>query len=276
MEQSKKGKTNIPKNDSFVFNEKELYVASDEEPSFGNLSWADMVNTELKGSLGNEIALSRSSIGDTVLDVKKDSEVDVDDILKSKIKDLDDLTVLKYQKEIIEDIKRGIRRYMNSDKSNVLKYDYDQLMTKLQWIIDSSELLSEKLKLDTYTHKTLKTGVPRSSYKFCNRRHECNYNYMHKEYDGCYAQHYVHHMVNADISALLNYIKKTDNNKIKTSEIRTTIKTMSFVINHMVDELENIYNIYDGELKKYHQERTPKTTYKKSKRRYKKTKKVIL
>jgi hypothetical protein len=275
MEKLKKEKTNIPKNNSFVFNEDELYVASDDEPTFGNISWAEMVNTELKASLGDEIALS-SSIGETVLDKKKTNKIDVSDILKSDKGDLDDLKILKYQKEIIEDIKKSIIKYMNSDTKTGLKFDYDQLVTKLSWIVDTSKILSKKLKLELYTHKTIKNTVPRSSYKFCNRRHECHYNYLHKEYDGCYAQHYVHNMVNADLSALLDYIENTPNDKIKTNEIKTTIKTMSFVINHMVDELQNIYNIYDGDMDKYHQERTPETTYKKSKRKYKKTKKVTL
>ena len=226
--------------------------------------------------MGDEIALSRSSIGETVLDIKKENndKVDVGDILKSKQEDLDDLKILKYEKEIIDDIKKSIKKYMNSDSRNGLKYDYDQLINKLEWIVNASKYLSKKLKLELYVHKSVKIGVPRSSYKFCKRRHECHYNYLHKEYDGCYAQHYVHHMMNADVSALLAYIEKTPNDKIKQNEIKTSVKTMSFVINHMVDELENVFNIYDKDLDKYHQERTPKTTYKKSRRRPRKTKKI--
>lgn len=276
MEQSKKDKTNIPKNDSFIFDESELYVESDDEPTFGNVSWAEMVNTELKGSLGDEVALSRSGVGDTILETKTEKhKIDVSDILKSKASKLDDLTVLKYQKGIIEDIKKSIRKYMDSEGSS-LKFDYDQLITKLEWIVDSSSVLSKKLDLDLYKHNNSKHAVPRSSYKFCNRRHECPYNYLHKEYDGCYAQHYVHHMVHADINSLLSYLKKTPTEKIKSQEIKTTIKTMSFVINHMVDELENVYNIYDKDIDTYHKERTPKAVFKKNRRRYKKTRKIVL
>ena len=52
----------------------------------------------------------------------------------------------------------------------------------------------------------LDDNVSRCSYKFCNYKDSCAYNY-NKSKNLCYQDHYVHNMVCADIKVLLDYIE---------------------------------------------------------------------
>ena len=128
----------------------------------------------------------------------------------------------------------------------------------LVWLMDTSNYLNNKVGLKIYNHNdTLikQDKVIRSSYKFCNFKHNCSYNYDNKK-KGCYADHYVHNMVYADIFALLNCIDKyhSDKDVIQNKEIVKCINTISFVIRHMYEELHNLcmYCPNSNEHDKYH------------------------
>jgi len=86
-----------------------------------------------------------------------------------------------------------------------------------------------------------KDKIIRSSYKFCNYKHECTYNYE-KGKKGCYADHYPHNMIHADCDALLECINLyyTDDNEIQNKELVRCINTISFVIRHMYEEINNL------------------------------------
>ncbi len=88
----------------------------------------------------------------------------------------------------------------------------------LRWIMTASSYFTNILKLAKYTHTIInKNIIPRSSYKFCFHNYECKYNYNSK-CKGCYAQHFPHNMVYADIYALINHILKF--NLVKLTEIK--------------------------------------------------------
>ncbi len=111
-------------------------------------------------------------------------------------------------------------------------------------LIVSSKILMERLKLPEINHKTKNytNYIPRCSYKFCNFKDECFYNYSNKTKNVCYQDHYVHHMVNADLIILKDYINQKFNSNnlvIPNKEILKTINTLCFVIEHMFSELKS-------------------------------------
>ena len=74
---------------------------------------------------------------------------------------------------------------------------------------NSAKELSHRLKLKIYNHNEnliKKNKIIRNSYKFCSYKNSCNYNY-NKNKKGCYADHYVHNMVFADVDVLIKYLK---------------------------------------------------------------------
>ena len=86
---------------------------------------------------------------------------------------------------------------------------------------------------------TNNTGIVRCSYKFCNFKDSCVYNYS-KKGNCCYQDHYVHNMVSHDISALMMYLEANniDNTTIiHNKDILKSINTLCFVIGHMETEL---------------------------------------
>merc|ERR1711991_124164 len=96
-------------------------------------------------------------------------------------------------------------------------------------------LMSQFLRLDLQQKKLkANNSIPRSSYKFCHFKDSCVYNYD-KDKNGCYADHHVHNLVEADLEALLEYIKNNYKENIinHNKEIIKCINTLCFVLKHM-------------------------------------------
>ena len=130
---------------------------------------------------------------------------------------------------------------------NALKLLYN-LSECLRTRINQKEILIEK---KNYTDD----NISRCSYKFCNFKDSCNYNY-NKTKNLCYQDHYVHNMVSADLKVLLDYIEqKYGNDQIVShnKEILKTINTLSYVINHMESELKSkCMYLQENEIESYH------------------------
>ena len=136
--------------------------------------------------------------------------------------------------------------------------DYAFFIKCIEILIQISKLLMVRLELPCVNHKSknYSTYIPRCSYKFCNFKEECFYNYNSKTKNVCYQDHYVHNMVNADLITLKDYIeiKFTDNKLvIPNKEILKTINTLCYVIEHMYSELKSrcLY-LKDNEIEKEH------------------------
>ena len=125
-------------------------------------------------------------------------------------------------------------------QNNNLNYTF--FYNSLILLINISNILRERLKQPKLKHEDydINTFIPRCSYKFCNFRGSCGYNYNDKK-QMCYQDHYVHNMVSADLLILSEYIQLFKNNNILThnKEILKSINTLSFVINHMEKELKS-------------------------------------
>lgn len=121
--------------------------------------------------------------------------------------------------------------------------DYKFFINTLNILYELSEILRIRLNQEKY-NKLKASGnnyLSRCSYKFCNFKEECYYNYNKKIPSVCYQDHYVHNMVSLDIKTLKEYInnnKTNDSIIIPNKEILRSINTLCFVINHMYMELK--------------------------------------
>lgn len=155
-------------------------------------------------------------------------------------KQYDDLHLLENETILIT----YIFKYLSINKC----IDNEKSIKIFNYIKNLSFYFMKKLNLPKIKHeknKYEKKSIKRSSYKFCSFQDSCKYNYDKKS-KGCYAHHYVHNMVYADIESLLNYIElfENENKKYNSNEIIKCCNTLSFVIKHMYEELYNI-SIYD-------------------------------
>jgi hypothetical protein len=142
------------------------------------------------------------------------------------------------QKEL--DVIKLLTKY--SLQNNTLEFDF--FIASLQFLYSLSEILRIRIGQKEIIHdtKNINNSISRCSYKFCNYKDACVYNYNTKNKSQCYQDHYVHRMVSADLLVLIDYISsKFENQKqiIPNKEILKSINTLSFVINHMESELKS-------------------------------------
>ena len=151
------------------------------------------------------------------------------------LKKLNSLLILQKELEII----KLLTKY--SLQNNKLNYIFFMDTLKLLLILSETLRLrigQQEINIEKKTYND--DNISRCSYKFCNYKDSCNYNY-NKSKNLCYQDHYVHNMVSGDLKILIDYIeqkygdvKSISHNK----EILKTINTLSFVINHMESELK--------------------------------------
>ena len=130
-----------------------------------------------------------------------------------------------------------------SIQNNIL--DSKILYKYILYLKDSSFYLLKMVKLNEFKHNYTfikKDKIIRSSYKFCNYKHNCSYNYDRHKKKGCYADHYPHDMIYADCDALIYCLDKYYKNESEfyNKEIIKCINTISYVIKHMYEELNNL------------------------------------
>ena len=139
-------------------------------------------------------------------------------------------------------------------QNNIL--DSEFLKKSLRLILNVSNILKKRLNQNDNINNLKKSNVlSRCSYKFCNFTSKCNYYYNKKLDNKCYQHHYVHNMVSFDLNELIKYIDSNcDDNKIKSNkDILKTLNTLSYVINHMENELKSKCMYYGkNEWEKFH------------------------
>lgn len=175
---------------------------------------------------------------------------EINDIINIKnINSYTSLDILKHQDLLSSYLSKSIQ---NTDINITF------LLKVLEWLKESSKQLNDRVKMKLFSHNEslIKPDkVIRSSYKFCNFKHNCSYNYDNKK-KGCYADHYVHNMIYADIESLIKCITTyyIDSEIIQNKEIVKCVNTISFVIKHMYEELHNLcmYLKNKSEYNKYH------------------------
>jgi len=142
------------------------------------------------------------------------------------------------QKE--KDIVKILLKY--SLQNNLLEINFIKIC--LKYILYLSYILKSKLKQKNIIlqQENKNNILTRCSYKFCNFKDKCNFYY--KNNTKCYQDHFVHNMVCIDIEVLLTFIDNNYKNMdtlIQTKESKEILKslnTLSYVINHMENELK--------------------------------------
>jgi len=157
------------------------------------------------------------------------------------------LEIIQKELEVI----KLISKY--SLQNNVLEYNF--IISCLKYLYKLSEILRIRLNQPIINiNKMNKNNIIRCSYKFCNFKDSCVYNY-NKKGNCCYQDHYVHNMISHDLLALILYIESINTSDCNSSlskiedsgnmidtifhnkEILKSINTLSFVIGHMETEL---------------------------------------
>ena len=216
-------------------------------------------NTEtinkLKNILNNN---NQNTVQNKVIQIETEYQIKLKEIEElctnnekiEKIKEENSLKII--QKEL--DIIKLLTKY--SLQNNQLNYTF--CINSLNLLFILSETLRIRLgqnEINVEKKNYSDDNISRCSYKFCSFKDLCNYNY-NKTKNMCYQDHYVHNMVSIDLKILMDYIEqKYSNTKIvlHNKEILKTINTLSYVINHMENELKSkcLY-LPENEIESYH------------------------
>ena len=195
-----------------------------------NTEFINLINTTKNlNNIENKIEDNETLYLDKIKEIKETYNIDT---LHHQYSNKPSLTIIQKEVELI----KLISKY--SLQNNKLEFNFIILCLKSLFVL--SEILRNRLKLQLIVlSKQNKHTMVRCSYKFCNFKDSCVYNYNKKGHC-CYQDHYVHNMVSHDISALIMYIESNNNvDEMIThnKEILKSINTLSFVINHMETEL---------------------------------------
>lgn len=241
-----------------------------------NLKWSEVIDHNNKVRSSKHIEYESDEDSD-----KTESQIDSNHFLENF--SLDNEKILEKINNIISEnnkLDKHSSLDLLRDEKLVITYlskyviqnnslDFNFFTKLLSWCQSCSEHLARRIGLRKFSHNltNLKgnNSVPRSSYKFCSYRDGCSYNYDNKK-RGCHKDHYVHHIVAADIESLIRYVEANfdKNNFNHTKEIIKCVNTIAFVIKHMYEELNNIcYYSKKSECEKLHRNHTAQSSKKK-------------
>ena len=187
---------------------------------------------------------------------KVETTVNMDEIIADIIsKDFSadtSLQILNKQNTVIAHLLKLFRTSKSEDIS------FEKFKPGLTWILETSKLITSKTNVFIQFFKTDK--IYRSSYKFCNKKDECEALYCNviktnsNRNPRCNGDHYVHNKLISDITCLLEILETKEDNI--SNDLRVCLDTVNFVINHMYQEL-NTFAIYhskqpDFDIDKYY------------------------
>lgn len=252
-----------------VLDDSELYISLNKnkcDKGKTSLSWADIFEDELGDSIESK-PITTSIDNSSSLFRNKPKITRIDKILELDYKKMGDVTLLQYEAYLSSQLRSMSREY---DKKEDIVLD-PIIVPILEWIKEVSGYLSSRLNLEDIKLTHDNNGISRSSYNFCSHSYECQYNYNNTGNKGCYLQHYVHNFVSADIDEILRYLNNRDSYDFK--EIKTSLNTLSYVVNHMYEELSHVEYFNNGKSNLMHKNKLNLSKSRdniKKRRRYKK------
>jgi hypothetical protein len=214
---------------TFFNSDYKILISNTELDKFKNI----LKNHENQHSVQAKVSIIESEYVDKLTEIEKlcNDEKQIEEFKKEN-------SLKLLQKEL--DVIKLLTKY--SLQNNQINYKF--FISVLQLLLVFSETLRVRLgqkNIDIDKKNYNDDKISRCSYKFCNYKDSCNYNY-NKSKNMCYQDHYVHNMVSADLKILIEYIQQKNehqkNKEILKTEILKTINTLSFVINHMENELK--------------------------------------
>ena len=215
------------------------------------MNWADLNDDNNKDVILAEMSFMKNYItNNTNITNKNQDELVgtcINDEIEIQKKYIDDNMNDSYKKnnplEIIE-FQIKITSYLLKLFKIVRLQDFCEYEPYLLWLMQSSEYLALSIKQNISKSKS--NTLMRSSYKFCNKKCDCQTHYgflFHKKTRCCINDHYVHHKIVSDIDNLIEYLKKninTNSNKVVVeTELKKGLETLNYVINHMYQELSS-------------------------------------
>ncbi len=177
----------------------------------------------------------------------------IDDILNLDYKSMCIKKILEYQNIIAIQLKIK------------LKDDIKICIDYLQWLSDINDYICKKFKLEPTPKKLVNLHdahkleencmISRSSYKFCEYSHNCEYNYPRniKKIKKCRKHHFVYNSLKIDLDSLILYLNRAINCNllINYEEINKCVNTICYVINKMYEEVNNLYYKYGDKYTEY-------------------------
>jgi ferric iron reductase protein FhuF len=128
---------------------------------------------------------------------------------------------------------------VHTESSSEISIDVDlkmKMTLKLIWLSKTSQYFVKKYNQKELSHSRKHyDNIPRNSYKFCNFGYTCKYNSNKQK---CYGQHFVFNLIKSDIDEVVYHLENAIEINIK--EICISLNTISFVFNHMYDEMDKI------------------------------------
>jgi hypothetical protein len=214
--------TSFDENNNYLINLENKYKSSCK------LSLNEIVNTTVENKTSD---IFNFSVENEAINIKMKEILQI-----SNYKSFNDLELLEKEALIII----YINRYLIKNK--LTEEDKQFFIDLFIWIKNISLYFTDKLNLNIISHsKRFKDEylINRCSYKFCNYKDNCEFNYDKKN-KKCNCDHYVHNMVHADADSLISYLLNNNLNNIDHhNEMMKCINTLMFVINHMYNELKN-------------------------------------
>jgi len=176
---------------------------------------------------------------------KAETTVNMEDIISDIMsKDFSSDTLLQILTKQNTVISYFLKLFRTSKSEDI---SFEKFKPGLTWILETSKFMTSKTNTFIQFFKTDK--IYRSSYKFCNKKDECEALYCNviktntNRTPKCNGDHYVHNKIVSDLSCLIVVLEtKTDT---ISNDLRVCLDTINFVINHMYQEL-NTFAIYNS------------------------------
>jgi hypothetical protein len=209
----------------------------------------EIITAELKGFEEYKKINKDHIINNPLNEIKKSSdkiEINTEEIIKLNYNNNNNpLEIISLQIKIISYLLNYYKMCKLDDINIYIKY--------LSWICETSEYLCNLINQPVNKNKT--NLLMRSSYKFCNKKCDCQSQYgflFNKKSRNCINDHYVHNKIISDIDNLLNYINNSNNNNLTLDiELRKGLETLNYVINHMYQELSSFMLYLNNNKTKY-------------------------
>lgn len=169
---------------------------------------------------------------------------DIAEIKMNNRDTLSDIIMLEKTSSYAKKIKHVLNKKVEDHGDSFIIWFTESLQLLRDIMFELSNRNSQSIHQDK-KQQDKKVIISRNSYKFCEYGYGCKFNYEKKQ--KCHAHHFVFNLVYLDIIDILEYlsmdifnlvgghelIQKHDN----MEEIRTSINTITYVLNHMHDEL---------------------------------------
>jgi len=155
----------------------------------------------------------------------------------------DDLEIISHLLFFFKNVKFIFsKNKLDRDQMNIST----QIFKKIENIV--KELSIRNKQYSEYIVKKKEKDIWRNSYKFCEYGYKCKFFYNNNSQ--CYGQHYEYYLMYSDIIELIQYMDESP--VLNQEQIKISINTLTYILNHMYDELNNLkkyspihYNLYN-------------------------------